>query len=156
MKVPIISSIKCTCDICSNLEIASHAQTRGLFSWPVSKGLRQRGRRRWRKPHCDISKPAARIIAPVLIWTFDLIPVNDEPKTLVTIWRLIICFYAMSLRLSDRRRRFHNARYVAVAAQRRLSSASRCRYSTFDNGSRLKITCDNTGLIDVALGICSI
>lgn len=82
-------------------------------------------------------------------------PVNDDPKSLVTIERLIICFYTLSLWLSRRVER-HVFSTMCIPVQRRLSLESRRRCSTFDCSRRLRIACDNIGLIDVALGICAI
>lgn len=83
--------------------------------------------------------------------------VNDRSETLVTIRRLIfyLCDVAEIIEI-DWTSHFHNGRCVPrrASTQRRLSSASRTRrrYSTFECRCRSKITCDNTGLIDVALG----
>lgn len=80
-------------------------------SW-LETAKKEGGRISVRSRECGdiwIESTSAQIIGPVLIWLSTSTQVNDEPKTLVTIGRLIICFYAMSQPLSRQTLElFHN------------------------------------------------
>lgn len=96
--------------------VASAAESRGGgAAWPDSRP---------RSPSvnaastaCDIWKHYTRILIQYWSGLSTYFRVNDHPKSLVTIARLIIiCFYPLSLRLSSRAERFHNVGWVPAAA----------------------------------------